>query len=54
MKKMIGQTKELIRQYWRKVMESTRRRMSVGAQYIDKIIPWARKENWRGRREKKK
>ncbi len=54
MKKMIGKSRETMRQYWRKVMASTRNRMSIGAQYVDRIISWARRENWRGNKEKKK
>ncbi len=54
MKKMIGKSRETMRQYWRKVMSSTRKNMSIGAQYVDKIITWARRENWRGNKEKKK
>ncbi len=54
MKKMIGKTRETMRQYWGRVMSSTRKRMSIGAQYVDSIITWARGENWRGNREKKK
>lgn len=54
MKKMIGRTRETMRQYWQRVMDSTRRNMSTGAQYINRIISWARRENWRGSKEKKK
>ncbi len=34
-------------QYWKKVMNSTRKSMSLGAQHVDKIITWARQDNWR-------
>ena len=36
-----------LRQYWKKVMNSTRKSMSLGAQHVDKIITWARQDNWR-------
>lgn len=36
-----------LRQYWKKVMDSTRKSMSLGAQHVDKIITWARQDNWR-------
>ena len=53
MKKFLGKTRETMRQYWNEVMHSTHKRMSEGAQYINKIITRARNENWR-RKEKKK
>lgn len=36
-----------IRQYWQKLMASTHRKMSEGAQELSRIIPWARKDCWR-------
>ena len=54
MKKFMGDTRQAMRNYWKKVMASTRVKMPRGAQYIDKIISWARGENWRGKREDKK
>lgn len=54
MKKMIGRTAETMRKYWRKVMDSTRNKIPLGAQYIARLIPWSRGENWRGSKEKKK
>lgn len=36
-----------IRDYWRKLMESTQRKLSAGAAAITKMIPFPRKENWR-------
>ncbi len=54
MKKMWGKTRQTMQNYWRKMMKSTRINMPVGAKYIDKIISWARGENWRGNRKNKK
>ncbi len=54
MKKFIGKTRQTMRNYWRKMMSADSKKMPRGAQYIDKIISWARGENWRGNREKKK
>ena len=54
MKKFLGNSRASMRNYWRKLMNSTRVRMPRGAQYIDKIISWARGENWRGNRKNKK
>ena len=54
MKKFIGKTRQNMRTYWQKVMKSGRTAMPRGAQYIDKMISWARGENWRGKKEKKK
>ena len=54
MKKMIGKTRETMKNYWRRMMRSAHNKMPRGAQYIDKMISWARGENWRGNREKKK
>jgi hypothetical protein len=54
MKKMIGKARQTMQQYWSKVMHSTRVRMPIGAQFISKMIAWARGENWRGKRENKK
>jgi len=36
-----------IRQYWRRMMDSNRCRMTCGASHIFKTISWARNENWR-------
>ena len=47
-----------IRTYWRKLMNSTQKRMSRGSAQIARMISWARGENWRrggeGNRQKKK
>jgi hypothetical protein len=49
---------ERIRNYWRRLMDSTQKKMSRGAENIARMISWARGENWRrggeGNREKKK
>lgn len=36
-----------IRQYWKRLMKSTQEKLSAGAAAITKMIPFARKENWR-------
>jgi len=36
-----------IRMYWRKLMDSTQKKMSTGARQVLSIITWARKDNWR-------
>lgn len=45
-------TKETM-SYWRHMMQSTRKAMSIGAQNILKAMSWAHGNNWR-RRDKKK
>jgi len=42
-----------MREYWQRMMESTRKKMSLGAQNINKTISWARGDNWRRKNEKK-
>ncbi len=54
MKKFLGKSRATMRNNWRKLMDSTHVKMPRGAQYIDKMISWARGENWRGKRENKK
>lgn len=54
MKKFIGKTREYLRTYWRNVMQSKDDNMSRGAEYVNRIITWARGDNWRRGREKKK
>lgn len=36
-----------VKQAWRAVMNSTKHKMSQGAEFISRMIPWARKEDWR-------
>lgn len=45
--------KQEIKEYWRKLMDSTRKKMSVGAQAITKLITRAHGDNWRRKEEKK-
>ncbi len=33
--------------YWQRLYHSTKQKMSRGAQNVNKIITWARKDNWR-------
>lgn len=42
-----------IRTYWKTAMASTHDKLSRGAEYISRIIPYARKENWRRQGPKK-
>lgn len=36
-----------MRTYWRNLMQSTQQKLSAGAAAITKMIPFARKDNWR-------
>ncbi len=54
MKKFFGKTRQTMKQYWQRLMRSDQNKMPQGARFIDKMISWARGENWRGNREKKK
>lgn len=45
--------KQFMREYWNKLMDSTRRKMSAGAQAINKIITRAHGDNWRRKENKK-
>lgn len=54
MKKYINRVRHQLYDYWTNMMHSTRRSMPLGAQYISKMIAWARGENWRGQRKNKK
>jgi hypothetical protein len=51
MKKMFN--KHNIQDYWRRLMDSTRKKMAVGAQAITKLITRAHGDNWRRKEEKK-
>jgi hypothetical protein len=42
-----------IKEYWQRCMESTQKKLSRGAENINKIITWARGDNWRRKNEKK-
>ena len=49
----IAGTRERMQAYWRRLMNhSTERKMSQGAEEIDRIIPSAHKDQWR-RKDKK-
>lgn len=37
-----------VHQAWQSLYDSTKKSMSRGAQFIARMIPWARNENWRG------
>ena len=47
------QLNKQLRQHWRDRMNSKLLRMSRGAQNFWKSLPWARKDNWRRKEEKK-
>lgn len=42
-----------MREYWRRMMESTQRKLSQGAQNISRVMTWGHKDNWRRKNEKK-
>jgi len=42
---------ERIKEYWRNVMDSKQDKLSRGAANINKIISWARGDNWRGKQK---
>jgi hypothetical protein len=47
--------KKRVREYWNRLYSSTRNKLSRGAANINRMISWARNENWRrSRREDKK
>ena len=51
--KKIGNTRARMSEYWRRLMNNSHeRKMSEGAQQLDKIITSAHKDQWR-RKEKK-
>jgi len=39
---------------WKKLMDSTNKKLSRGASNINKIISWARADNWRRKQKVKK
>ena len=43
-----------MRAYWRRLMESTRKKMSLGAQYITSLMSKPHGDSWRRRDEVKK
>jgi hypothetical protein len=46
-------SKQFLQEYWRNLMHSTCKKMSLGAQAITKLITHARGDNWRRKNEKK-
>jgi len=42
------------KQRWKNLMDSTQKKLSRGAESINKIIPWARGDNWRRKQKVKK
>jgi len=50
----VTRRKGRVKQYWRKLMDSGKKKMSQGAEFIEKIISRSRNENWRRGREPKK
>lgn len=42
-----------IRTYWKSAMASTHNKISRGAEYLAKMMPFARNENWRNQGPKK-
>ena len=55
MRRLVNKARHKLYDYWTRMMESTRLKMPLGAQYISKIISWGHKDNWRrNRRERKK
>jgi len=43
-----------VKNAWKKLMQSTQRKLSRGASNISKIISWARSDNWRRKQKTKK
>lgn len=39
---------------WRNLMDSTQKKFSRGASKINRIIPWAKGDNWRRRKKVEK
>jgi len=54
MKPFIGKSRECMNCYWRERMHSRCNEISRGSSHIARMISWARGENWRGNKEKKK
>jgi len=42
------------KQSWRSLMDSTQKKLSRGADSINKIISWAKGDNWRRKQKVKK
>ncbi len=41
------------KEYWQRMMESTQRKLSQGAQQISRVMTWGKKNQWRRKNEKK-
>lgn len=48
-----GQTKERLREYWRRLMHSPCKKMSEGAMQNNKLMTCAHKDEWRRKEGKK-
>ena len=53
MKKLLKKTKQKLKEYWTRRMESTQKKISAGAQRLYKSMPSAFKDNWRRKNNKK-
>lgn len=51
--KQLKKVKHELSDFWRRMSRSSYHHMSRGAEYIARIIPYGRRENWR-RHDKKK
>jgi hypothetical protein len=49
--KMPTKWPQQLKDYWKRVMHSKHKKMSWGAQQVDKIISWARRDNWRRKKK---
>lgn len=47
MKFLFQNTRKRMRQYWENRMNSVQKKLSAGASQLFRIIPWARRDNWR-------
>lgn len=52
-KKLTGTVRHAIKDYWMHMVRYNHHNMSRGAENINKIITWARKDNWRRKDHKK-
>ena len=48
-----GQTRERLREYWRRLMHSPHNKISEGAAEANKLMTSARKDEWRRKEGKK-
>lgn len=47
MKYFLKNTRQKMKQYWENSMHSMQKHMSRGAANLFRMIPWARRDNWR-------